>query len=78
MKMNPYFSLGLDYHEIMDLSPGDLHNFLELSSREEIINWLQWNDPNGIYMDSVSISEFGAIVSKEEGIKIIKRQILEA
>ncbi|MBE9465496.1 hypothetical protein ACFP1I_22330 [Dyadobacter subterraneus] len=52
-----------------------LHRFLLLASREEIIDWLEWNDPNGVYRDEQSIAEFGTIVSKEEGIEIIKRQL---
>lgn len=77
MKTNRYFSLGLDYYGIMDLKPTDLLKFLKLLSREEIINWLQWNDPNGVYLDSASLLEFGTIISKKEGIDIILRQIGE-
>ncbi|OJV18288.1 hypothetical protein [Dyadobacter sp. 50-39] len=76
MKTTQYFSLGLDYYEIMDLSPADLYQFLTLSCRDEIINWLQWNDPNGVYTDSLSVAEFGIALSKEEGIEIIKKQLL--
>lgn len=71
------FSLGLSYYEIMDLLADDLTEFLKHASREEIIDWLQWNDPNGVYRDKASLSEFGTILSKGEGIEIIKRQILE-
>jgi hypothetical protein len=77
MKTNFHFSLGLNYYEIMDLSQLDLHRFLQLCSREEIIDWLQWNDPNGVYSDSLSMAEFDSIVSKKEGIEIIKKQLLE-
>ena len=77
METDLHFSLGLNYYEIMDLSQADLHNFLQLCSREEIISWLQWNDPNGVYTDSLSMAEFATIVSKEEGIEIIKRQLVE-
>jgi hypothetical protein len=77
MKTKHYFSLGLDYYEIMDLTPTNLLDFLKLSSREEIINWLQWSDPNGVYLDSLSIAEFGTTVSKKEGIDIIMRQIVD-
>ena len=78
METNLHFSLGLNYYEIMDLSQENLHNFLKLCSREELINWLQWNDPNGVYVDSSSMAEFDTIISKEEGIEIIKRQICES
>jgi hypothetical protein len=77
MKITAEFSLGLDFFQVMDLSPEQLDKFLTLSSRNEIIDWLQWNDPNGIYTDKASISEFGNIVSKDDAIAIMKRQILE-
>ena len=74
---SPKFSLGLDFYAIMDLQVDALHQFLSFASREEIIDWLQWNDRNGIYRDEESLAEFGTIVSKEEGIEIVMRQIRE-
>lgn len=78
MNTDRYFSLGLTYYEIMDLDQNQLHKVLSLSEREEVILWLQWNDPNGLYLDRLSINEFGKVLSKEEAIEIVKRQILEA
>jgi hypothetical protein len=43
-----------------------------------LIEWLCWNDRNGVYKDDDSLQEFGNIVSKEEAIEIITRQITEA
>jgi hypothetical protein len=71
------FSLGLTYYEIMDLPEDGLNRFLQQTPREEIIDWLQWNDPNGVYRDEDSMREFDNILSKEEGMEIIKRQILQ-
>ena len=71
------FSLGLSYYEVMDLAEQNLDMFLKHTPREEIIDWLQWNDPNGVYTDNASMSEFGNIVTKEEGVGIMKRQVLE-
>ena len=45
-------------------------------SRHEIIDWLSWNDRNGIYNDEDSLDEFGNILSKEEGEKIIFRKLM--
>lgn len=73
-----FFSLGLSYYEVMELDRDDLDKFLFNAYREEIIDWLQWNDPNGIYLDKLSLSEFGEILSKEEGIEIIKKQLHDA
>jgi len=69
------FSLGLTYYEIMDLQQIQLNEFLKHTSREEIIDWLKWSDPNGIYTDQESIREFGSMMTKEEGVEIMKRQI---
>jgi hypothetical protein len=75
MVTDKMFSLGLSYYQIMDLKEEQLHHFLTLATREEVIDWLQWNDPNGTYTDTLSISEFGEILSKSDGIEIIKAQL---
>jgi hypothetical protein len=36
-----------------------------------------WNDPNGVYSDEQSLNEFGAIMSREEGLEIMLRQAEE-
>ena len=46
-------------------------------SREDIIEWLMWNDPNGIYDDHQSLKELGIIMQKSEGVEIMLRQIEE-
>ena len=69
------FSLGLSYYEVMDLAEANLDMFLKQTPREEIIDWLQWNDPNGVYADNASLTEFGNILSKEDGVEIMKRQV---
>lgn len=78
MVKDKYFSLGLSYYDIAELTHDDLAKFLSMAYREEIIDWLQWNDPNGIYLDKLSFSEFGEILSKEDGVELIKRQLLDA
>jgi len=55
-----------------------LETELNLWSRLDLIEWLCWNDRNGVYKDEESIQEFGNTVSKEEAIEIITRQITEA
>lgn len=71
------FSLGLTYYEVMDLAEENLDIFLKHTPREEIVDWLQWNDPNGVYRDADSLSEFGNIMGKDEGVEIMKRQVLQ-
>lgn len=48
---------------------------LESWTREELIDWLCWNDHNGVYRDEDSIQEFGNIMSKSEAIELIKNQL---
>ena len=44
-------------------------------TREELIDWLCWNDHNGVYRDEDSIQEFGNTMSKSEAIELIKNQL---
>jgi hypothetical protein len=46
-------------------------------SRNDIIEWLSWNDPNGIYNDEQSLKELGNVMTKEEGVEILLRQVEE-
>ena len=52
---------------------------VELSSwsRLELIEWLNWNDRNGVYRDEDSLREFGKTVTKEEAMEIIVKQIVQ-
>jgi hypothetical protein len=61
----------------MDLSKEKLQVELNSWSRFDLINWLAWNDRNGIYKDEDSLFEMGNILGKAEAIEIITRQILE-
>ena len=78
MVADKLFSLGLSYYEIMELSQTDLDKFLAHVSREEIIDWLEWNDRNGTCNDEDSLNESGNVMSREEGVEIIRRHILES
>lgn len=67
-----------DYrYEIMSLTEPELRKELLSWSREALIRWLTWNDPNGIYRDEESIAELGNILTKEEGIDLIIGQIIQ-
>ncbi|REE16844.1 hypothetical protein DFQ09_10555 [Winogradskyella pacifica] len=65
------------YYKIMELSKDKLHVELNSWSRLDLIDWLTWNDRNGIYKDEDSLLEMGNILGKVEAIEIITRQILE-
>jgi hypothetical protein len=66
------------YYKLMELKGKALETELNSWSRLDLIEWLCWNDRNGVYRDEESLQEFGNTVSKEEAIEIITRQITEA
>lgn len=66
------------YYKLIELSGDKLESKLNSWSREDLIEWLCWNDKNGVYKDEDSLREFDNILSKEEAIEIITRQITEA
>jgi hypothetical protein len=80
--MNTYISdeekLKHPYYKLMELSGDALQSELNSWSREDLIEWLSWNDRNGVYKDEDSLREFDNILTKEEAIEIITRQIAEA
>jgi hypothetical protein len=59
----------------MELRGDDLLNELNSWSRLDLIEWLSWNDRNGVYKDEESLAEFDNVLSKEEAIEIMTRQI---
>ena len=65
------------YYKLMELKGADLENELNSWSRLDLIEWLCWNDRNGVYRDEDSLREFGNTVSKELGIEIITKQIIQ-
>jgi hypothetical protein len=80
--MNTYINeeekLKHPYYKLMELSGDILQSELNSWSREDLIEWLSWNDRNGVYKDEDSLREFDNILGKVEAIEIITRQIAEA
>ena len=80
--MNTYINedekLKHPYYKLMELRGDALQSELNSWSREDLIEWLSWNDRNGVYKDEDSLREFDNILGKEEAIEIIIRQITEA
>ena len=66
------------YYTIMELRGDVLFNELNSWSRLDLIEWLSWNDRNGVYKDEESLAEFDNILSKEDALEIMVRQITEA
>ncbi len=65
-------------YQIMDLTENELRNELDRWSRQDLISWLNWNDPNGVYSDEESLLEFNNVMEKQEGIDIMVKQIIQA
>ena len=63
------------FYKIMELGIEELQSELLSWERINLIEWLRWNDKNGVYDDEQSLREFGHILYKDEAIKIIINQI---
>lgn len=75
--LNEEEKLKHPYYKIMELKGADLENELNSWSRLDLIEWLCWNDRNGVYRDEDSLREFGNTVSKELAMEIITKQIIQ-
>jgi len=65
------------YYKIMELKGDELKNTLLQWSRTELIEWLSWNDHNGVYRDEQCLHEFGEIITKELAMEMMMNQITE-
>ena len=59
------------YHHMYAVTINDLPNM----SREQLIEWLCWNDRNGCYRDEESMAEFGVIMDEKEAYDTALRQM---
>ncbi|SEP36749.1 hypothetical protein [Mucilaginibacter sp. OK283] len=71
-------NFGINYQSLTELSEAELIALVNKMSRNDLIEWLSWNDPNGIYHDEPSLKELGGIMSLEEGQEILLRQVRES
>ena len=67
---------NLNYRFIL-MTEVELRTELKNWSRKDLIEWLTWNDPNGIYNDEQSMDELGNIMTYEEGVEIMINQIIQ-
>ena len=65
------------FSDLVDLPLENLIILINSLDRKDIIRWLMWNDPNGIYNDELSLKELENIMSRDEGIEILLRHIDE-
>ncbi|MES2454936.1 MAG: hypothetical protein V4594_05335 [Bacteroidota bacterium] len=77
LSMEYHFKRNDPRYKIMDLRGEELQAEIAKMRRHEIIEWLQWNDRNGIYTDTQSLRENGSVLTLEQGIEIMTRQIEE-
>ncbi|GAA3971573.1 hypothetical protein [Mucilaginibacter dorajii] len=70
-------NFGINYQSLTDLPNAELIALVNKMTCEDLIEWLSWNDPNGIYNDEQSLKELGNIMSLEEGKEILLRQVEE-
>jgi hypothetical protein len=68
---------GYTFQSFTELSDEKLIVLINIMTRKDLIEWLCWNDPNGIYKDEQSSNELGNVMTREEGIEIVLRQIEE-
>ena len=64
-------------YDIMNMRGRSLQNALRQMSREQMIEWLQWNDHNGTYSDQDNINEYGVPISREQAQEMMMNQILD-
>ncbi|MGF7075103.1 hypothetical protein [Mucilaginibacter sp. 3215] len=75
--MKFWINSGYNFHSLTLLEEDKLLLLVDGMSREDIIEWLSWNDPNGIYKDEHSLKELGNTMTREEGLEILLRQVGE-
>ena len=63
------------FYRLFTMTEHEVKQELSTYTREQIIAWLKWNDPRGIYEDEESLQNFGNTMPYEEGVKIILHQI---
>ncbi len=74
-KINEIVNMKHPFYKLMELKDSELQKELNSWTRDELIEWLCWNDSNGVYRDEDSLREFDNVLQKEEAIEIITRQI---
>jgi hypothetical protein len=75
--MNFWKNSGYNYQSLTELAEDKFLLLMNAMGRNDIIEWLAWNDPNGIYNDEQSLKELGNIMTRDEGLEIMIRQVEE-
>ncbi|MDM1348325.1 hypothetical protein HX017_15685 [Myroides marinus] len=72
--MNIEINLHPNYR-ICSMSPIEITEELSTWTRDEMIAWLCWSNPKGIYIDREAIVEYGDIIWRNEAIDLILYKI---
>lgn len=72
--MNIEVNLHPNYR-ICTMSPVEIIEELMTWSRDEMIAWLCWNDPLGIYTDKEMVLEYGDILWRNQAAELILYKI---
>jgi len=67
--LNTHDYIGTYYDSFVQL------DILENGTRNDVINWLCWNDPNGVYTDEDSELDGYSPMTLEEARDIMRGQI---
>ncbi|MCC9041538.1 hypothetical protein LNQ81_02250 [Myroides sp. M-43] len=62
-------------YRICSMSPVEAKEELATWSRDEMIAWLCWCDPVGIFTDREAVIEYGDIIWRNEAIELIMYKI---
>jgi hypothetical protein len=57
------------YYKLMELKGDALKKELNSWDRSDLIEWLCWNDRNGVYRDEDSLEEFGKSALRKKQLK---------
>ena len=75
--MSFWKNTGYRYQDITEMPEDKLLLLVNAITREDMQEWLMWNDPNGIYSDDQSLKELDNIMSRDEALEIMLRQAEE-
>ncbi len=63
-------------YQLLDLKDKALFDRLSLMKRQELLQWLQWNDRNGIYTDYDCIRKGIPLFTKMHALATVYHQIM--
>lgn len=65
-------------HPVINHDPAHQQRLLADGARQDLIAWLCWNDPNGVYRDEDSDAEGMLPITLSEARAVMARQLADA